>query len=280
MVWRLVRALETLRTQVRKAAPRAVPPATSVNAWGTVGDLAHQSGTSDHNPATYAALGSTPVVCAADFPHAPALGLDGGAFTEALRLSRDPRIGYVIFNGRVFSGHAVGNVPAFIWRTYTGSDQHREHWHVSTVHTAAADDTRPWRMPNATTTGVEMELDTPTGWEKQFLPTPAGAQAGPWLGGTIGNQLQHIRETTYSSYVLDRLNSAAITALTNVVEQLGAVLQTGGGSVDTAAVLAGVDERLTALAAQLAAEQRDAVADLGEGGAQQVRDNPPGSGSE
>lgn len=53
---------------------------------------------------------------------------------------------------------------------------------------------------------------------------------------------------------------AQVTALT-------AIVQAASGSLDVAAVLAGVDERLAALAA----EQRDAVADLGEGGAAQVR---------
>lgn len=266
MAWRLVRSLDQLRQQVRTAAPQAAPPATAASAWGTIGDAAHTS-TSDHSPHTYAALGSTPVVCAADFPHAPALGLDGAAFTEALRQSRDKRIAYVIFNGRVFSST---NAP-WTWRTYTGSDKHDTHWHVSVVHTAAADDTRDWAMPGASTAGGEMELGTPTGWTKQFLPNASGVKDGPWLGGTVGAQLQYIRETTYASYVLDQLNSTAITALTSVVEQLGSALQAGGGSIDTAAILAGVDERLATLAEQLAAEQRDAVADLGEGGAAQVR---------
>jgi hypothetical protein len=55
-----------------------------------------------------------------------------------------------------------------------------------------------------------------------------------------------------------------VVALTALLEQ---VLQAGGGNVDVALVLAHVDEKLEALAA----ETRDAVADLGEGGAAQVR---------
>jgi hypothetical protein len=145
MAWRLVHSLVTLRTQVAQAAPRAVPPGTPASSWGTIGDTAHDS-TSDHSPHIYAALGSTPVVCAADFPHAPALGLDGGRFTEALRQSRDPRIAYVIFNGRIFSST---NTP-WVWRTYSGSDRHDTHWHISVVRTRLADDTRPWAMPSGT----------------------------------------------------------------------------------------------------------------------------------
>lgn len=60
---------------------------------------------------------------------------------------------------------------------------------------------------------------------------------------------------------------AELAAMRSVVEQLAAAVAAGGGSVDTAAILAGVDERLAALRA----EMRDAVADLGEGGAAQVR---------
>jgi hypothetical protein len=276
MAWRLVRSLETQRGQVRAAASRAVPPATPASSWGTIGDAEHDPD-SDHSPHVYAALGSTAVVCAADYPHAPALGLDGHAFTEALRQSRDPRIGYVIFDGRIFSGHQVGSVPAFVWRTYTGKDKHRTHWHVSVVHTAAADDTRPWAMPGGMTTGTDMELSTPTGWTKQFLPNAPGVKDGPWLGGTVGAQLQYIRETTHASFVLDQLNSAAITALTSVIEQLTGALAAGGGGAEgltVAAILAGVDERLTAFAA----ETRDAVADLGEGGAAQVRADTDGQG--
>jgi hypothetical protein len=61
---------------------------------------------------------------------------------------------------------------------------------------------------------------------------------------------------------------AEVTALRGIVEQLAATIAAGGGSVDTAAILAGVDERL----AVVRADFRDAVADLGEGGAAQVRD--------
>lgn len=254
MVWRLVRSLETLRAQVRKAAPRAVPPATDVNAWGTVGDTAHTS-TSDHSPHVYSALGSTAVVCAADFPHAPALGLDGDAFTEALRRSQDPRIGYVIFNGRIFSST---NAP-WTWRTYTGSDPHRDHWHVSTVHTAAADNTAAWQMPGGTATGDEMNLT-------DQLKTGPGAYNLPG-GWTVDNALSYGGRAAEAAAAAAQQAVAEVRALRTVIEALAETLRIGGGSVDTAAILAGVDERL----ARLAAEQRDAVADLGEGGAAQVR---------
>src|SRR5690348_12488358 len=112
--WRVVDSLQTLNAQIREYAPRAVPPATDVNAWGSIADDAH-SASSDHYPHYYVSeLGATAVVCARDFPHAPALGLDGGVVTERLRQSRDPRIGYVIFDRRI-----TGPSHGWQWAPYT-----------------------------------------------------------------------------------------------------------------------------------------------------------------
>jgi hypothetical protein len=58
-----------------------------------------------------------------------------------------------------------------------------------------------------------------------------------------------------------------LTALRATVESLVAIINAGGGNVDLAALYAHMDEELE----KLAMETRDAVADLGEGGAAQVR---------
>ncbi|MFI6228639.1 N-acetylmuramoyl-L-alanine amidase [Micromonospora echinospora] len=76
-----------------------------------------------------------------------------------------------------------------------------------------------------------------------------------------------------------RADSAAIrvevTAMKSVVEALAAAIQAGGGNVDTAAILAGVAVQVNEAVEQITAETRDAVADLGEGGASQVRGSQP-----
>lgn len=146
--WRVVGSLQTLNAQLRERYQRAAPPATPASSWGSIADDAHSSG-SDHYPHYYAALGKTAVVCARDFPHAASLGMDGGIITETLRLSRDPRIAYVIFAGRIFSS----TTRPWEWRKYDGSDGHWTHFHVSSVHTVAADNTRPWALPGAAMTG-------------------------------------------------------------------------------------------------------------------------------
>lgn len=257
MAWRLVRSLETLRAQVRKAAPRAVPPATSVLAWGTVGDLAHQSGTSDHNPVVYSALGATPVVCACDFPHAPALGLNGSTFTEALRVSRDSRIGYVIFNGRIFSGHAVDGTPAFIWRTYTGSDQHRDHWHVSSVHTVVADDIRTWAMPGIAS--GEATMSVLTGDEQRRLKNVDEYAYG------IAKELDPLPNITGGAGVITpvpNLPLQRIKALVDKVDQLVA-RPTAGNVTPTPEQWAALTNDLRTLLETLFAEKVGQAAEAG-----------------
>lgn len=156
--WRLVKSLDVLRGQMMHTYATARAN-TSDGAWGTIGDAAHDP-TSDHSPHTYAALGSTPVVCADDFPHVPQWGLDFGKVAEALRLSRDPRIGYVIFDARIFYGRDRNGVPAFTWQAYSGKDLHKTHGHVSSVHTGLADDTRQWSITPFQTAkvGKDMQL--------------------------------------------------------------------------------------------------------------------------
>lgn len=233
--WRLVRSLDTLRGQVRAGSPGAVPPATPASSWGTVGDLAHQDGVSDHNPKVYPALGSTPVVCAADFPHAPALGLDGAWYTEQLRLSRDPRIGYVIFNGRIFSGHQVGSVPAFTWRKYNEADQHREHWHASTVHTAIADDPRPFNL------GVTMTAPL-TVSDQSYVDTVHRVAAIVHLSPTIGGGTDKGKPNELAA-ALSTLTAAAAADATRDAALLAAVTAlTSNGGPDSAPIILAIQE--------------------------------------
>ena len=157
-------------------------------------------------------------------------------------------------------------------RRTTRLSSDKGHIHISGRSDVDNDDRADGYDPIARKQGDDdMQLKDPTGWDRQFMPNPEGVKEGPWLGGTLGNQLQYIREATAFSLVLDQLTSARVVALTTVIERLAGALAGAGGSIDTAAILAGVDERLAELAEKLAAEQRDAVADLGEGGAAQVR---------
>lgn len=133
MTWRLAKSLETLRAQVN-----ATYLGRSKTSDGAVGDTAHAATKSDHNP------DAKGVVRAIDITHDPAHGLNITDLAEALLASRDPRIKYVICNGRIFSSKQ----SPWVWRPYTGVNAHSKHIHVSTVENdALADDTRPWALP-------------------------------------------------------------------------------------------------------------------------------------
>lgn len=135
MSWRLARSLETLRDQINKLAP-----GRSKASDGTIGDAAHSSRTSDHNP------DSRGVVCALDLTHDPEDGMDAQVLADVLVASRDPRIKYIIWNKQIVSP----TTSPWKWRKYTGANPHTKHVHISVNGaTVLADDVRPWAVPGA-----------------------------------------------------------------------------------------------------------------------------------
>lgn len=147
MTWRVARSLNQLLEQINRAAPNR-----SKKSDGSIGDAAHASRDSDHNPwVTYDGQG---IVTARDYTHDPAGGFDAYAFAETLRQNRDGRIKYVISNRRMCRSYAktIGGrtYPAWSWAPYDGENPHDKHTHVSVQpdharfdSTAAWDLTRP-----------------------------------------------------------------------------------------------------------------------------------------
>src|SRR3954469_14339906 len=99
MEWRLADALVTLRAQVNVRWPNR-----SKKSDGTIGDEAHASRSSDHNP--WVKDGAMGVVTAEDITHDPASGCDSYVLAQQLLDSRDDRIKYIISNHRIASGNA------------------------------------------------------------------------------------------------------------------------------------------------------------------------------
>lgn len=140
MTWRLALSLDTLRAQVNAAAPNR-----SKAADGTIGDAAHRARPSDHNPATLD--GVSGVVTAIDLTDDDAAGADMAVVSEALRRSKDPRIKYVIHNGRFFSSYPTSSRQPWTWAPYSGPNAHVKHMHVSVVGTRRLfDSTSPWTI--------------------------------------------------------------------------------------------------------------------------------------
>jgi hypothetical protein len=141
MAWVPDRSLPVLIGQVNAAAP-----GRSKASDGLVGDADHAARESDHNPESPPPPGNPDEqVDAADITHDPADGADMGVVSESIRRSRDRRVKYVIFNRRIFYGYDRAGLPAFTWTSYSGSDPHTGHMHVS-VNDVHHDETQLWAI--------------------------------------------------------------------------------------------------------------------------------------
>lgn len=145
MSWRVARSLDVLLAELNTAAPKRNKASD-----GSIGDAAHASRSSDHNPwISYQGVG---IVRARDFTHDPAGGLDCNVLAGALvtMFGVHPAMGsgsYVIWQRRIFSFDRRGEG----WRYYSGSNPHDHHLHVSVALAQPGfDTTRPWGVMGAT----------------------------------------------------------------------------------------------------------------------------------
>lgn len=122
-------------------------PRRSTASDGTLGDAAHRSRLSDHNP------DARGIVHAFDLTHDPAHGVDCTVLAGRLRARRDGRVRYVIWNRRIFLGPwddevMAGRASMWTWLPYDGENPHEKHMHVSVGHDPAPEnDLRPWYEP-------------------------------------------------------------------------------------------------------------------------------------
>lgn len=122
--WRLATSLAALRAQVD-----AMAPGRGKGRDGTIGDARHCPGRSDHCPTVRD--GDCGVVTAIDITHDPGEGCDAGAIAASIHASRDPRVKYIIWNGRIANSSPVKGTPPWTWRDYGGPDPHTSHVHLS-----------------------------------------------------------------------------------------------------------------------------------------------------
>lgn len=138
MAWRIAEALKKLRDQVNEEFATR-----SKASDGSIGDEAHASRDSDHNP--WVREGSMGIVTAIDLTHDPKSGFDSYRFAESLVQERDPRVKYIISNRKIVSGDA-GPQP-WKWRAYSGKNPHNHHVHISVKSDKAFYDNRAeWKF--------------------------------------------------------------------------------------------------------------------------------------
>jgi hypothetical protein len=137
VTWHVAGSLEQLLAQINAHAPNR-----SKASDGGIGDAAHATRDSDHNP--WYGAPSNPTVTARDFTHDPAGGMDGQWLADTLVQGRDPRLKYVIWNHRILDTRA--EFHPWTWQPYNGINAHTHHVHVSVMPDPSCEDRRPWDL--------------------------------------------------------------------------------------------------------------------------------------
>lgn len=172
--WELVPCLVNLRSEFN-----ALAPDRDKSSDGSIGDSAHASSSSDHNPDE---TGATPYEDADRDNEVHAIDVDadlrkaGWSMERAVdvivgrhRSGADDRLQNVIYNRRVWS-------RSWGWteREYTGSNPHDKHAHFSSRYTTAQEsDERRWGLLAADKGDDQMDAD------EFFASAARGAEGGP-----------------------------------------------------------------------------------------------------
>jgi hypothetical protein len=133
MTWRMARSLEVLLQQLN-----AMYPLRDKASDGGIGDAAHASRNSDHNP-WYQANTGVGIVTARDFTHDPNGGINCHSLAKWLSSNGDRRVKYIIWDRRIWDREDG-------WAPYYGVNPHTKHLHLSVVASVLCDDTRPWKL--------------------------------------------------------------------------------------------------------------------------------------
>lgn len=166
MSWRVARSLDVLLNELNAAAPRRNKASD-----GSIGDAAHATRTSDHNP--WVVYGGQGIVRARDFTHDPANGLDcqelATALAALIAVGAHPacRSGaYVIWQGHIYSFDRRHEG----WRRYSGSNPHNHHLHLSVATDPAGfDSTTAWRVIDPKREERQAKLETAKKRRAKFL---------------------------------------------------------------------------------------------------------------
>lgn len=199
---------------------------------GTIGDLAHASGTSGHNPddtpgvqAERQDADSKPEVRAADVDCA-GVNMDA-AVAAVLATPRDrDRLIYIIWNRHIWRASNGWQREA-----YGGADPHDRHAHFS-GDPASDEDGAPWH--SILSMGADMEQTDPL--------------IAPWQNGTVGNALAVVMETRKAAVVDDAstgYGTPASTSTAGRVRDIQAKVATlSSGGVDQSVINAAVKAAL------------------------------------
>jgi len=141
MAWVLTRGLNTVRSEFD-----SVWPGRDKRSDGSVGDLAHQTGSSGHNPdrtgkAEYKDGDALDEVRAIDVDKdlVPGSSVDHMELVVQYLVKKARAGGYIPFRYLIYKGRIWARSDGWKTRTYTGANKHPEHLHASGDYTQTAD---------------------------------------------------------------------------------------------------------------------------------------------
>ena len=141
MDWVLTKGLNTVRAEFN-----SVFPGRDKTTDGSVGDLAHQSGSSGHNPdrtgkAEYKDGDSLDEVRAIDVDRdlVPGSATDWMELVVQYLVKKARAGGYIPFRYIIYKGRIWARSDGWKTRTYTGANKHDKHAHFSGDYTQTAD---------------------------------------------------------------------------------------------------------------------------------------------
>jgi len=176
MAWRIAESLKLLRKQINDAYPNR-----DKSSDGGIGDAAHASRNSDHNPWVKDKHG-VGVVTAVDIDEDLAPDIHSiEAIVTAIRKSRDPRVKYIIYEKRI----TVAGSDLQKWKPYHGKNPHDHHAHISVNSDPKLyDSTKPWALDlpkaSAATPAATPETKAPADKAPAFDPqTPPETEQPP-----------------------------------------------------------------------------------------------------
>lgn len=138
MSWRIAESLKKLREQINAEWSKR-----DKRSDGGIGDERHANSSSDHNPWVKDAKGH-PVVTAIDIDEDLSPSISSIQFiVDAIIKSRDKRVKYIIYEGRICSSYPANGFKAWEWRPYKGTkNPHKQHAHISVQPTQSLFDSR------------------------------------------------------------------------------------------------------------------------------------------
>ncbi len=162
MGWYLAPSLVQFRNEVNKKWPNR-----RKGSDGTLGDAAHASRASDHNPNSRQSVNAIDIT----YP-----GVNADTIINAVK--KHPSANYVIFNRKIYT-RSNG------WKAepYSGASPHTEHLHISILQTYKAEqDTTPW-FTGATKPPKPVKKPA----KKSTFPLPLSHSFGMKASSTVHN---------------------------------------------------------------------------------------------